>query len=196
MYRKIDANGFPTLFSIVKRALGGTDAQYVRETKLVAKPATRKIEAHCVLGVPTLAADTLPSGSLTYTGFAFAGKAISATIEYDLGESTATSTVSVSTERLLTTLTLIGREITPSGLSATRTNLGTYTGTASLQGLSNLGSFKGFSGNLLSSTGGFAGNTGGSFFGPQGIELGYAFVGTTTVSGINFQFGGTVIARR
>lgn len=191
MYRKIDANGFPTLFSILKRALGGTDALYVRETKLVAKPATRKIEAHCVLGVPTLAADMLPSGSLTYTGFAFAGRAISAAIEYDLGESTGTSTVNGATGQVTTALTLVGREITSSGLSATRTNLGTYTG-----GSADHRPQKIISGPLLSSSGGFSGNFGGSFFGPQGIELGYAFVGTTTVSGINFQFGGTVIARR
>ena len=191
MYRKNDANGFPTLYSIVKRALGATDAQYVRETRLVAKPGANKIDIHCVIGVPTQAADTLPSGSFSYTSSAVAGTALSATTDYDLAESTATYSLSGGGLQRTATLNLVGRAITPSGLSATRTNLGTLTVQSAVDP-----SIKLIFGALATSNGDRIGTIGGNFFGPQGIELGYGFAGTTTLSGVIVQFGGTVIARR
>ena len=191
MYRKIDANGFPTLYSIVKRTLGAADAQYVRETRLVAKPGANKIDIHCVMGVPTQATDTLPSGSFSYTSFAVAGTAVGGTTEYDLAESTATWSFNGGTQVRTITLNLVGRAITPSGPSATRTNLDTLTVQSAVNP-----SIKLIFGALATSNGDRIGTIGGNFFGPQGIELGYGFAGTTTLSGVIVQFGGTVIARR
>lgn len=191
-YGFIDANGSPVVFSIRQPTLGMMGSEYVRETRLAAKPGTNKIDIHCVIGVPTEEADNLPSGSFSYTNFAVAGTAIGGGTEYDLSESTATWSGSGTTLQYSLSINLVGRAVTQSGLASTRTDLGNYSTTF---GWINPPS-KAISGALFNAAGGSAGSYGGSFFGPEGIEVGFGFSGSGVEGGNGFQFGGTVVGRR
>lgn len=192
LYGKTETDGFGTRYSIMQPMLGASAAQYARETRLVARPGTNEIDIHCVIGVETQQADSLPSGDFAYNSSAVAGTATSSTAEYDLGESTANWSGNGTSLQFTMTLNLKGRQITPSGLSPTVINLGNYqTSYGWLHPPS-----KYFSGALFLKDGVIAGSFGGAFFGPQGTEMGYGFSGYGSESGINFQFGGTVLARR
>lgn len=202
-YGFIDGNGNPVVFSIIQRTLGTQPAQYVRETRLVAKPGVYKIDVQCVIGVPTTYEDTLPSASFAYGNFAIAGTAHGGTTDYDLCDSTATWTIDPVTGETRATISFVGRAITPSGLSSTTTNLGSYN--TPPMGMLNLQlPFKSFSGGLYDSNykgGAFEnaagqGAFGGSFFGPQGIEIGVGFAVIGPALGTNYRFTGTLIGRR
>lgn len=190
-YGFIDTNGSPVVFSIISRSIGIAATEFVRETRLVAKPGVNKIDIHCVIGVPTVQADPLPAGQYSYADLAIAGTARSATTEYDLRESTASWAIDGGKLQSRLVLKLVGRAVTASGLSATRTDLGTYTTPYALLQLPH----KFFSGVLFKG-GDAAGAFGGSFFGPRGEEIGMGFSGSAAASGIDFQFGGTVVGIR
>ncbi|QKG71997.1 hypothetical protein [Erythrobacter mangrovi] len=189
IYRKT-LNGFVNEFTITKRALGAMAGQYVRQTRLVAKPGTNVIDIHCVIGVPTVRDDSLP-GVISYPDQAISGTAISSSgTRYDLGTSTATFNYQLGMEQFSYTIHLIGREVTSSGISSTSIDLGNYGANGFI-----IPPDKTFSAPLNSSSGP-AGTMGGGFFGPQGVEMGYGFSGSGSASGISFQFGGTVVGRR
>ena len=90
-------------------------------------------------------------------------------------------------------MALTGRLQTPSGLSDTRVDLGTYNGTAQIDGTTQ-NYFAVLEGNRA-----ISGPTsfGGWFFGPQGIEAGYGFtIQANQQTGERLVIAGTVTARR
>lgn len=175
-YRKDNADGSRENFYISARSLGGTPPEYVRGSLLTYRIGTALPEyRYCVFGVPTQLADTKPASTVTYTNTAIGGIGFisgGATItQYDLSESTVTVSANPTTGAVPVQLTLVGRAFTPAGLSDTRVQLGVYSGTASVS--PTVQSF-----NDAINTGDRAligGNFGGWFFGPQGIEIGFAY---------------------
>lgn len=191
-YGFIDGNGSPVVFTLAKPMLGGSAAQYVRQTRLVAKPGSNKIDIHCVIGVPTEDADSIPAGNIAYGDFAISGTATSGSKVYDLGESTATWSGNGTSLQFTTSVTLVAREVTASGLSETRIQLGTYNTPYGWLNLPN----KFFSGALFNSDGGNSGTFGGGLFGPQASEIAYGFSGNAVAGGMSFQYAGTLTGRR
>lgn len=199
----VDANGNPVVYAITRRSLAAQPAEYVRQTRLVAKPGVYKIDIECVIGVPTEREDPLPSARFSYGSFAIEGTAHGPTTDYNLRDSTATWSVDPATGETKATVRFVGRAITSSGLSSTTTDLGSFI-TPPL-GMLNLNlPVKSFSGSLYDSNykgGAFEkpagqGTFGGSFFGPQGQEIGIGFSLTGPVQGTNYVFTGTLIGRR
>lgn len=197
LYRQTQPDAFVTRFGIGARSLNGLSPEYVRTARLFARPDGTLIDTACVFGVPTSLEDELPTSVLNYTRFSVAGNMLvrsgSGTVQYELSESTATLTANPDTGEIDTTIELIGRQFTPTGLSETRTPLGSYSGEAEVDG-----SIASFTGSIFADDRAIgASNFSGWFFGPQGRGAGYAYsitaygAGGETLTGV-----GTVTARR
>ncbi|MCP5386437.1 MAG: hypothetical protein H6916_06420 [Novosphingobium sp.] len=127
-------------------------------------------------GMPTIASDMPKTGTATYSAET-AGSIVSGGVQYDTTTaSTATFSANFGTGAISTSLHLIAA---PVGSSAA-TDFGTFNGTGAIAAGSSA-----FSGTFAGTTGpGFVG----SFFGPQGAEMGYVY---NFLSGSNEAFGGT-----
>ncbi|WP_066559493.1 hypothetical protein [Croceicoccus bisphenolivorans] len=199
-YGFIDTSGSPVVFTIARRTFGAMDAQYVRETRLVAKPGDYKIDIRCVIGVPTEQDDSMPTGKFSYRNFAVAGTAHGSTIDYDLRESTANWSVDPVTLASRITINFVGRALTSSGLSPTTVDLGSYHTPFAQVNFP----YKSFGGGVYDSgwNGDFTkqpsgmGTFGGSFFGPQGSEIGMGFAISGSHGGSQLLFAGTLIGSR
>lgn len=196
-YRKDNPDGSAERFYLSARKLGGTAPDYVRGSLLTYRIGSAAPEyRYCVFGVPTRLDDTTPSSTVTYGNVAVGGVAFTAgaaITQYDLSESTVTVSANPTTGEIPVVLKLVGRAFTPTGLSDTRVALGEYRGTATIDG-----SDQSFNDALTDADRALlGGNFGGWFFGPQGIEIGFAFsVKAQNADGSTITAAGAVTGRR
>lgn len=184
-----------------------TRALALTEIAVVGNADSQRNDRLCVYGVPTVAADTFPAGSVSYTSLNVAGTATVVTggvrqRTFSLTDSTATLSVNGQAGTVAMSIQLVGREILSDGSLATTTTtlpaLTAGTGTISNAGTP---SIKVFAGNFT--TGGFGllqSQFAGAFFGPQGREAGFTFttgpfVTNSSISEV-LEVAGIVIARR
>lgn len=198
LYQRTNFVGGTDRFAIAARPFGTQPAEYVRGSRLFIVPATgRTLDFWCVFGVPTVLSDSRPASTITFTSFNIGGSisAVSSTglTQFDLGDSTVTLTSNPTTGAVTTRLTLVGRQFTPSGLSTTQTQFGTYDGVATVNGTTDT-----FRNRLTSSSKvSVDSNFGGWFFGPQGLEAGFAFnIAVDEPDGTRLLGAGAVTARR
>lgn len=198
-YLRDPGTGFRNRLLLGDKAISGLTREYVRQFVHIVRPtATSVVSTYfCTYGIPTLLTDPLPTGTINYTSFRVVGQvSINSGAEagaYDLGESVVTLSANPATGQVTTQLQLVGRLQTASGLSATRTDMGTFTGTATVDG-SEQNFFAVLEGNRNIT--GFS-NFGGWFFGPQGREAGYGFsISAVQPSGAPMNIAGSVTARR
>lgn len=199
-YLRDPGTGFRNRLLLGDKPVAGVTREYVRQFVHVVRPTATSVSStyFCTYGIPTLLTDALPTSTITYTSFRIVGQGV---IQggpqggaYDLAESTVTLSANPATGAVTTQLTLVGRLSTPSGLSETRTDLGTYTGTATIDG-STQNYFAVLDGTTRAIVG-FS-NFGGWFFGPQGREAGYGFsIQAAQQTGERLQITGSVTARR
>jgi hypothetical protein len=197
-YLKNNADGSAERFYVGNQPIGGTTPEYMRGSLLNYRISGGPPEwRYCVFGVPTTLADTRPATTVSYTtrvsSIGFLGNS-STVAQYDLSESTATISANPTTGEIPVTLQLVGRQFTPTGLSETRVDFGTYSGTATINGT--VASFN----DALRDSPNRAiqgGNFGGWFFGPQGIEIGMSFsLRANDGAGNVYTATGTVTGRR
>jgi hypothetical protein len=190
-------SGFTERFSVITITQNGNPLDYVRVAQIIAQPFVGSTNQLCAFGVPTIVTDR-PPATVTYGGLAFFGIAnVNATpgsgvgINYVVSSSVITMTANPANGQVNFSLDLKGRETSSAGTSTTVTDLGVFTGTATLDGTT-----PSFSDLLVDPTNTIAGNFGGGFFGPQG--------GTSAVSvsiqsrradGSDLQLGGLFILR-
>lgn len=160
----------------------------------------------CVYGVPTVAADTFPAGSVPYTPLNVLGTATLVSFgqrlgTYALTDSTATFAVNGQAGTVSMSIQLVGREILADGsLATTTTALPALTAGSGTIANAGTPAIKLFEGNFT--TGGIqdiASKFAGSFFGPQGREAGFTFYARSprlNANGDNFEIAGVVVARR
>jgi hypothetical protein len=120
-------------------------------------------------GIPTLASDVPKTGSANYS-VGVGGSANNNGTNYNLQpNSTATFSANFAAGTVATTLNLSG--VTGSG--ATPVSFGSFTGTGTIASTTPgfTGTFSGTAFNSSATSGFFSG----AFFGPQGIEMGYAY---------------------
>lgn len=203
LYQKPSAivPGLSQIFAIAARPFGTQPPEYVRGLRLIYLVANgRQEDYYCVFGVPTLLTDSVPTSTLSYTNFAVGGT-IRATppggglpLSFDLRDSTVTLTANPTNGQVTTALTLAGRQFLPGGaLSDTVTQFGTFSGTGTTNGTETtyLGTLSGTAGVVSAS------QFGGWFFGPQGLEAGFAFNVVVDLPDGSRQVGaGAVTARR
>lgn len=199
-YLRDPGTGFRNRLLLGDKPIAGLTREYVRQFVHVVRPTATGVPStyFCTYGIPTLLTDPLPTSTITYTSFRVVGQGV---IQggpqggaYDLGESTVTLSANPATGAVNTQLVLVGRLSTPSGLSETRTDLGTYSGTATVDGTAQ-NFFAVLDGNTRAIVG-FS-NFGGWFFGPQGREAGYGFsIQAAQQTGERLQIAGSVTARR
>jgi hypothetical protein len=198
-YLRDPGTGFRNRLLLGDKPISGITREYVRQFVHVARAtATGPVATYfCSYGIPTLLTDPLPTGTITYTSFRMVGQAsINGGPEagaYDLGESVITLTANPTTGAVTTQMQLIGRLQTPTGLSQTRTDIGTFNGVAQVDGTR-----QNFTASLEGNRAiaGFS-NFGGWFFGPQGREAAYGFsIQAAQPSGGQLLIAGSVTARR
>lgn len=128
-------------------------------------------------GSPTVATDMPKTGTANYS-LAIGGAARAGSTSYNLGGGNSTGTYSANfgTGQITTVLNLAG---VPNGGTGV-TSFGTFNGTGSVTAAG-----PGFTGTLAGTTAN--GIFSGAFFGPQALEMGYAYF----LSGTNFSAVGT-----
>lgn len=199
-YVRPDGSGFNNRFLLANKPVQGITREYVRNFVFVVRPRASdpSVTYYCTYGVPTLLTDPLPTSTITYSSFTVVGNAFTIVqgqpTSFDLGESVVTLSANPATFQVSTQITFVGRQILGAGvLSDTRTQLGTASGTATLE--ANTQNFGGLlEGNFVR-----VGESafGGWFFGPQGREAGYGFgIQGQTTTGAPLVFTGAVTARR
>ena len=198
-YLRDPGTGFRNRLLLGDKPITGLTREYVRQFVHVVRPTATSVPStyFCTYGIPTPLTSTLPSSAVTYTSFRVVGQGIiqggAQGGAYDLGESTITLTANPTNGQVATQLALTGRLQTPTGLSETRVDLGTFSGTAQIDG-STQNYFAVLQGNrAITGPASF----GGWFFGPQGIEAGYGFtVQAAQPTGEPLLIAGTITARR
>ncbi len=189
-------NGLPERFAIVSRPFGTQPAEYVRGSSVTYPTGSSVDDYFCVFGVPTLATDPLPTGTVTYTQFNVGGRAIRATAAggaiFDLRDSTVTLSANPATLQVTTQITLAGRELVNGTPSATLTQFGTFTSTGAVNARPSYAGTLTSPGQTVVDA-----NFAGWFFGPQGREAGYAFnIVVDLQGGGRLTSAGAVTARR
>lgn len=179
-YIKVDA-GFTQRFIIGRPAPAAATLDYVRTIFLATQRGAGPTNYQCVFGVPTLTTDVPSMSSVAFTKVGLSGASSSYRLDtttspaslttYSLENSTATLSVDLTTGAVRSVIHLLGTVRSAAGAGATNVELGTYTGTGTINTTtgSYSGQFTDASGNSL-----FA-YFGGWFFGPQGREAGFAF---------------------
>lgn len=199
-YLRDPGTGFRNRLLLGDKPISGITRDYVRHFVHVVRPTSTSVSStyFCTYGIPTPLTNPLPTSTISYTSFRVVGQA---SINggpmggaYDLGESVITLTANPATGDVVTRLQLTGRLQTPSGLSDTRVDIGTFNGTAAIDGtVQNY--FAVLDGENRAITG--VSNFGGWFFGPQGIEAGYGFsIQAALQTGEPLRIAGSVTARR
>lgn len=164
-----------------------------------------RFDSLCVYGVPTVAADTFPAATSTYTSINVSGTATlmnsaRRVTTFSLQDSTATFSLNGQTNAVTMSIQLVGREIMPDGsLSSTTTMLPAITAGSGMVRNAGTPSVRTFDGNFTTGgiqelTSGFAG----AFFGPQGSEVGFSFRADPLTNNPNesYEIAGIVVARR
>jgi hypothetical protein len=197
-YLKNSPDGSAERLYIGNFPIGTTSPEYMRGSLLNYRVNAGPPEwRYCIFGVPTTLADTRPTTTVTYNtrvnsiGFLATATTLA---QYDLSESTATVSANPTTGEIPVSVTLIGRQFTPTGLSDTRVAFGTFSGTATING-----TVQSFVDALRDSPDRAiqGGNFGGWFFGPQGTEIGMAFTVKGNDSGGNvYTATGTITGKR
>lgn len=135
-YLRDPGTGFRNRLLLGDKPIAGITRDYTRQFVHVVRPTATSVPStyFCAFGVPTLLTDTLPTSTITYNSFRMVGQASLAggplAGAYDLGESVVTLNANPTTGEVTTQMVLVGRLFTPSGLSETRTDLGTFNGVA------------------------------------------------------------------
>jgi len=199
-YLRDPGTGFRNRLLLGDKPISGITREYVRQFVHVVRPTATSNPAtyFCTYGIPTLLTDPLPTTTITYTSFRIVGQGVilggAQGGAYDLGESTITLSANPTNGQISTQLVVTGRLQTPTGLSDTRVDLGTYSGVAQIDGtVQNF--FAVLDGNTRAITG--PSNFGGWFFGPQGREAGYGFsIQAAQQTGERLVIAGSVTARR
>lgn len=198
-YLRDPGTGFRNRLLIGDKPISGITREYVRQFVHVVRPTANSTVStyFCTYGIPTLLTDPLPTGTITYTSFRIVGQAsVNGGPEagaYDLGESIVTLSANPATGEVTTRLQLVGRLQTASGLSETRSDMGTFNGIARVDG-TRQNFVATLEGNRAIA--GFS-NFGGWFFGPQGREAGYGFaIQAAQPTGGQLLIAGSVTARR
>ncbi|MBA4043756.1 MAG: hypothetical protein C0471_04960 [Erythrobacter sp.] len=197
VYARVLPSGFTERFSIITLTENGNPAPYVRVGQIIAQTGVGSTNQLCAFGVPTLVTDR-PAATVTYGGFAFFGTAnVNATpgsgvgINYIVSSSIITMTANPTNGVINFTLNLRGRETSSAGTSDTVTDLGVFTGTATLDGTT-----PSFSSTLQDSSSTVAGTFGGGFFGPQGGTAGVSVgIQNRRADGSDLRLGGLFILR-
>lgn len=164
-----------------------------------------RLDSLCVYGVPTVAADTFPSATATYSSINVSGTATlmnsaQRVTTFSLRDSTATFSLNGQTNTVTMSIQLVGREIMPDGsLSNTTTMLPAITAGSGMVANRGTPSVRTFDGNFTTGgiqelRSGFAG----AFFGPQGSEVGFSFRAYPLTNNPNesYEIAGIVVARR
>jgi hypothetical protein len=199
-YLRDPGTGFRNRLLLGDKPIAGITREYVRQFVHVVRPTANSVPStyFCTYGIPTLLTDPLPTSTISYTSFRLVGQGV---IQggpqggaYDLGESTVTLSANPANGQVSTRLVLTGRLQTPTGLSDTRVDLGTYAGVAQVDGTTQ-NYFAVLDGETRQIVG-FS-NFGGWFFGPQGREAGFGFsIQAAQQTGERLQIAGSVTARR
>jgi hypothetical protein len=198
-YLRDPGTGFRNRLLLGDKPITGLTRDYLRQFVHVVRPTATSVTStyFCTYGIPTPLTSTLPATTVTYTSFRVVGQGMiqggPQAGAYDLGESTVTLTANPTNGQITTQLVVTGRLFTPSGLSDTRVDLGTYNGVAQIDGTT-ANYFAVLEGNRA-----ITGPTsfGGWFFGPQGLEAGYGFTVTAMQqTGERLVIAGAVTARR
>ncbi|WDA40908.1 hypothetical protein [Erythrobacter sp. BLCC-B19] len=168
-YVKVLPSGFTERLSIITPSQNGTSLEYVRVAQIIAQPFVGSTNLLCAFGIPTIVTDR-PAATVTYAGLAFFGTATvtlnfgsGASTNYVVSSSVITMTANPANGQVNFSLDLKGREISAAGTSTTVTDLGVFTGTATLDGTT-----PSFTDILVNSSNTVSGTFGGGFFGPQG----------------------------
>jgi len=167
------ASAVTDVFTLVVPTSGGVALSYTLigtwGTNLATAQSTYRI---AVGGVPTIASDMPKTGTVNYTiGVGGSAVIVGGGNPYTLaGNSTGTFSANFGTGAITTALTLAGTQL-PSG--SVVTNFGTFNGTGTIASTPPgfTGTFSGTAANGSAATGGFSG----AFFGPQALEVAYAY---------------------
>ncbi len=192
------ADGFTQRFTLGIPTTGGTALDYTRGLSLRALRLGRPAQYQCIYGVPTLATD-LPAASVVYArtnliGTIYAATTGSAQQVYSTEASVVTLTLDPATSRMSFTLRLLGTLQTASGPAATATDLGTYTGTGTINAARTS-----YAGTLTSSDRTVqVGTFGGWLFGPQAREAGMtlSLLALDPASGTRVSLLGNIVGSR
>lgn len=174
-FQIIDNEGRSTSLSIFPPQISGERADYVRFLNFNGRDgADNLVEIHCITGVPTELADSRPSGPVTALDLGVVGSALvqpsnePGTRTMNLGPSVISLTADAATGEISGTIDLKGRRMV-NGMTEVL-DLETYTFVAMIDGTEQ--TFKGQIGDSQNTQ---VGEFAGWFFGPQGIEVGFAF---------------------
>lgn len=180
-------------FQLARPIINGTGLDYGRSATLMTTRFGSRITYACVIGVQTLVTDVPAATTVSFTQIGVGATAYDASsgsvVIYSLAKTPVTFTVNLTTLKVDLSMRLVG---TPAGGGAD-VNLGTVTGTGTLN--ADTGSFEGqFASTDREANGSF----GGTFFGPQRREFGFAygFSGRNSSAQLVFSSGGTVLGTR
>ncbi|WP_369027207.1 hypothetical protein [Qipengyuania sp. RANM35] len=178
-YKKTDASGNTQRFGVSVVTIAGVAQDYVRLATLSSPTGVGFVSIGCAFGVPTVLSD-VPSATKSYSKAVATG--ILRLVEnagtlgmgpvhtYSTSPTTMTATANPANGQISFTLNLKGQEVVAGTVSDTVTDLGTYTGSTTIDG-----SKQSFSGIVSTSGGLVVGNFGGWFFGPQGATMAVSF---------------------
>jgi hypothetical protein len=203
----VDSAAPPTVKAYLKAGVGGNDRfvlsqpgpggvglGYARSATVATRRFGFPISYYCVIGVPTLVSDVPSATTINFTKTILGATAYDSSsgtvVTYGLSHSTVSFVVDLSTLQVTSTLHLLGTPVPAGGADV---DLGTVTGTGTIDA-----SVGGFYGSWSSADREAIGNFGGRFFGPQGLEYGYAFnfVGRNSSANLVFTAGGTSFGSR
>jgi hypothetical protein len=195
-YRKTLANGFTERLSVFSLTSGGTALPYVRVASFAAFTTAGSTTQTCVFGVPTIVTDR-PASTVTYNNLAIFGTAditrpgpTGPTNEsYRINVSTFTMSANPVNGQVNFSLTLRGQLVSGTTVSPTVTDLGMFTGTATLDG-----TMPSFADILVNERNFVSGTFGGGFFGPQGRTAGLSVsIRSQNVDGSELGLGALLI---
>ncbi len=197
------SNGFIERLSIGSNAAGGASPDYVRgfSARVPLYGATTSnppgAQYSCIFGVPTRG-DDLPTTDVAYSrgglnGSAIAYPGVGPAEAYVINQSQVSVGTDAATNRITVRIRLVGALLTTSGAATTMTDLGTYTGSATIDR-------NGFYSGQLTSPDRLIRDAsfGGWFFGPQASEGAFSlgFESIDQSNGRRILFIGNALALR
>jgi hypothetical protein len=194
-------NGFQERLTIGSNTANGGAPDYVRGFFLRVplngggNASSLAAQYSCIFGVPT-SKDDLPVAAITYSRGGLNGSATNypssgAPETYNVNQSQVSVSADFANNRLTATIHVIGALLTPTGTSTTTVDLGTYSGTTTIDR-------SGFYSGEISSADRSVRNASfaGWFFGPQATEGAFsmAFDSLDTTNGRHIIFIGNALA--